>query len=112
RRWFFCLTIVRRWKKWLAVTVVMLTTFITLVLPIFGVVQLLVPKISYAIHNPEMFVDVFNKAKNLLTEYFAEFKVSEDQIQGAIKTTTYLLTKTMTGTAHVLINVLVAFFLL
>lgn len=112
RRWFFCLTIVRRWKKWMAVSLVMFTTFITLVLPIFGVVQLLLPKITYAINHTDMFVDIFNKGKLLLSQYFPEFKVSEDQVQSAIRTTTNVLTKTMTGTAHVLVNVLVAFFIL
>ncbi len=112
RKWFFYLTIIKRWRRWMAVSVVMATTFLTMVLPVFGIVQLLLPKITYAINHTDMFVDIFNKAKLLLAEYFPEFKISEDQIQSAIRTTTNVLTKTMTGTAHVLVNVLVAFFIL
>jgi predicted PurR-regulated permease PerM len=112
RKWFFVLTIVKKWKKWFAITTVMIATFITLVLPVLGVIQLLIPKITYAINNTDMFVEMFNKGKFLLAEYFPDFKVSDEQLQGGIATVTGLLTKAMSGTAHIFVNILVAFFLL
>lgn len=112
RKFYFNLTIMKRWKKWQAVTLLMSATFFVLVLPIFGVVQLLYPKISYALANTDIFIQYFEELKQLATKYIPNLKISDEQIQSAIQSMSGLLMKTLGGTMHVLVNVVVAFFLL
>lgn len=112
RKFYFYLTILKRWKSWMAISVLMLAIFLLLVLPIFGIVQLLIPKINYALNNTQMFSEYFQQLISFLQKYIPEFKISDEQLQTAIQVVTGALLRTLSGTMHVLINVIIAFFLL
>lgn len=112
RKWFFYLSIVKKWKKWLAIFTIMTGIIALLILPIWGVIALLLPKINYAVSHPEMFINVFDQTKALVSKYLPEFKISESQIQNIFATGSDLLSQAMSGATQVVVNIAVAFFIL
>lgn len=112
RKFYFNLTLKKKWKNWQAITLLMTITFFLLVLPVFGVAQLLYPKITYAINNTDEFVNYFEELKHIAAKYIPGFKISDEQMQNALQSVSGLLMKALGGTMHVLVNVIIAFFLL
>src|ERR1700712_746971 len=51
RKWMFRMVYVRKWKPGAAACVLMLTSFIVIMVPIWMVVNLLSPRISFAIEH-------------------------------------------------------------
>jgi predicted PurR-regulated permease PerM len=112
RKFYFYLTIIKRWKQWMAISVLMFAIFLLLVMPVFGIVQLLIPKINFALNNTSIFKDYFQQLISIAEKYIPEFKISEEQLQTAVQAVTATLLRTLSGTMHVLVNVIIAFFLL
>lgn len=63
RKWMFRMQYVRKWKPGSAALILMLTSFIVILVPIWGVVNLLLPKIYFAINNSS---EVISKVSVLL----------------------------------------------
>jgi len=57
RKWMFRMVYVRKWKSGSAAGVLMLTSFIVIMVPIWMVVNLLSPRISFAIEHSQEAVD-------------------------------------------------------
>lgn len=63
RKWMFRMVYVRKWKPGTAACVLMLTSFIVIMVPIWMVVNLMSPKISFAIQHAS---EVISKIKPIL----------------------------------------------
>ncbi|MEO6832919.1 MAG: hypothetical protein ABI378_10535, partial [Chitinophagaceae bacterium] len=54
RQWFFKLTVIYNWKKWLAATVFILGSIVVFVIPITLTVLLIAPKVMLLVQNPSL----------------------------------------------------------
>lgn len=59
RKWMFRMVYVRKWKPGAAATLLMFTTFVVIMLPIWGVVNMISPRITFAIdHSAEVLAKI------------------------------------------------------
>lgn len=108
---FFKLTIIKKWKKWKAMCVLLGAALLSLALPVWGIIQLMVPKLNYALHHTNDIKDQLNQFKDLINTYIPEFSITEAQVQKLLQFSTTVMTSLLNGTAHVLVNILIAFFI-
>ncbi len=116
RQYYFRLTIKRRWKKWVAAITLIATCVIVFVLPIWLLVQLLIPQFTYAFQHSGELVAEGNRLVLLVKEYLPRLKIDDQQIQQGIQRVAMIiptfLSATLNATTSVMINVLTAFFIL
>ncbi len=116
RQYYFNLTIRRRWKKWVAAITLILTCVIVFVLPIWLLVELLMPQLTYAFQHSGELVTQGNHFMELVKEYLPRLRIDEQQIQQGIQKAVMViptfLSATLNATTSVMINVLTALFIL
>lgn len=116
RQYFFNLTIKRKWKKWLAAILLIFTCVIVFVIPVWLLVQLLMPKFTYAFQHSGEFMAQGNHLMVLIREYLPRLNINDQQIQQGLQKAIMIiptfLNATINATASVMINVLTAFFIL
>lgn len=112
RQFYFNLTIKRRWKKWVSAVVLILACVVLFVLPLWALVELLIPKLTYAINHSNELVDQGNKLLNMAEQYVPQLKIDDQQIQQAIQKAMSIGTSFLNATASVVVNTLTAFFIL
>jgi predicted PurR-regulated permease PerM len=115
RQPFFNLTIRRRWKKWVAALTLIILSFLVLLLPLWMIVQLLVPKFDYAFKHTDQIIlkgTAFVDWLKLHVPLNIKNEQIEQGLQQAIMIIPMLLNATINATANVLVNTLVGFFIL
>lgn len=116
RQYFFNLTIRRRWKKWMAAIILIITCVIVFVIPIWLLVELLLPKFTYAFEHSGELIAQGNHLLVLIKRYLPRLNINEQQTQEGIQRLVMIiptfLNATINATASVMINVLTAFFIL
>jgi predicted PurR-regulated permease PerM len=116
RQYFFNLTIKRRWKKWLAALTLIFTCIFVFIIPIWLLIQLLMPKFSYAFQHSGEFMAQGNHFLAVIRQYLPRLKIDEAQLQEGfqrvILAIPIFLKATIDATTSVMINVLTALFIL
>jgi predicted PurR-regulated permease PerM len=116
RQYFFNLTIKRRWKKWMAATILIFTCVIVFVIPIWLLVQLLMPKFTYAFEHSGELMAQGNHLLVLIKRYLPRLNINDQQSQEGLQRLLMIiptfLNATINATASVMVNVLAAFFIL
>lgn len=112
RQFYFNLTIKRRWKKWVSAVVLILACVVVFVLPLWALVELLIPKFTYAIDHSNELVAQGNKMLVMVKTYIPQLKIDDQQIQQGIQKALGVGTSFLNATASVMVNTLTAFFLL
>ena len=112
RQFYFNLTIKRRWKKWVSAVVLILACVVVFVLPLWALVELLIPKFTYAINHSNELVAQGNQFLLLVKQYAPQLKIDDQQIQQGMQKALGIGTSFLNATASVMINTLTAFFLL
>jgi predicted PurR-regulated permease PerM len=116
RQFYFNLTIRRRWKKWMAATILIITCVIVFVIPIWLLVQLLLPKFTYAFEHSGEIMAQGNHLIALVKRYLPRLNINDQQTQEGIQRIVMViptfLNATINATASVVINILTAFFIL
>ena len=112
RKMYFYLTIVKRRPKGLSSILIILGIVILLLLPFAGIALLLIPKIKYAFNNTDAIMDQVNELIDLIKKYFPDFEISQDQIQTIVGKSTEIFTAMLNATASVVVNVIVALFII
>lgn len=112
RQFFFNLTIKRRWKKWVSAVVLILACMVVFVLPLWALVELLIPKFTYAINHSNELVDQGNRLLDMVEQYVPQLKIDDTQIQQGIQQALSIGTSFLNATASVMVNTLTAFFIL
>jgi len=112
RQYFFRLTIIRKWKKWLAALLLIVTCLIVFVLPIWLLVELLVPQFSYAFNHSDEFMAQGNQLILLVKKYFPQLEINDQSIRDAVQQVVVIVPKFLNATMSVVVNTLVAFFIL
>jgi predicted PurR-regulated permease PerM len=112
RQFYFNLTIKRRWKKWLAAVVLIAVCIVVFVLPIWLLVEMLIPKFTYAFDHSGEFVEQGTHLLALLKEYIPQLEIDNKQIQQAVQQAVSVVPTFLNATASVVVNILTAFFIL
>lgn len=116
RQYFFNLTIKRKWKKWIAALTLIVACTLLFALPIWIIIQLLVPKFEYAMKHSDQIMTQTNQMINWVKGNLPKLKINNEQIQQGLQQLLLmipvLLNATLNATASVLVNTLTAFFIL
>jgi predicted PurR-regulated permease PerM len=112
RKWMFRLVHVRKWKPALAATVLMLSSFIVIVVPLAMVIQMLSSKISFAIkHSAEAIeaIRLFVKQTEVKTGFAI---LNEENLQKLSSLVATKLPSILGATFNTLTTVVVLYFIL
>jgi len=116
RQYFFNLTIKRKWKKWIAALILIIACALVLSLPLWVIVQMLVPKFDYAIRHSDEFMAQANHFLNWIKSNLPKLKINDSQVQQGLQQILVMvpvfLNATLNATMSVLLNTLTAFFIL
>jgi len=112
RQYYFRLTIVRGWKKWIAAIVFILLALLVFVLPIFVLLQMLMPKLSYFVSNTNQFGSGLDTISRRIQAVIPQFKFGDAQIRELIQKATSSIPGVLGATANMFSNTTLAFFLL
>ncbi|XZF16689.1 AI-2E family transporter [Chitinophagaceae bacterium MMS25-I14] len=112
RQFYFRLTIIYNWKKWLAAIVFILGALLIFVLPFTLLLQMLLPKLSYFLSNANQFSGGLEAISDKIEKIFPQFKIEQEQISGMLRNVTEQLPGLLGATANMLTNTVLAFFIL
>lgn len=116
RHYYFNLTIRRRWRKWVAAVTLIATCVIVFVVPVWLLVELLMPQFNYAFEHSGELVAQADHILTLVKEYLPRLKIDEQQVQQGLQRAVMIvptfLSATLNATTSVMINILAAFFIL
>jgi len=115
RQTFFNLTIRRRWKKWIVALMLIMLCALALSLPLWIIIQLLVPKFDYAFKHTDQIVLQGGRMMEWAKQHLP-INIKNEQLeqgmQQALLIVPVFLNATISATTSVLVNILVGFFLL
>lgn len=112
RHFFFNLTIIRRWKKWLAALTLILTCVFVFVIPVWLLVEMLIPQFTYAFNHSGELMEQGNQFLLLVNKYMPQLKIDDQRIQQGLQQIVGVVPKFLNATMSVVVNTLVAFFIL
>lgn len=110
RKRYFHLVEDRNWRRGFASIVLIFLTLLVLALPIFAIVEILIPKVYYLVHNSGELIAKGTLALNKVKQRFPEIKISDQQLQEGIQRGILLLPGILGTTAAIITNLVVAFF--
>lgn len=112
RGWFFRLTVIKGWKKWLAATLFIVGALVTFVLPFALITLMILPKINLLINNPGQITAAINAITRQAKELVPQLHISEADIRGMVQKISATLPGFLSSTMNVLTNLILCFFLL
>lgn len=112
RSFFFKLTQKYGWKRWLAAILIILLLVVIFLLPVWLVIQLLLPKLTLALsHANEVLVRVEAILKSY-KDYLPQEQISMEQIQTIIQKIALVVPTFLNATLGLITNIMTALFLL
>jgi len=116
RQYYFNLTIKRKWKKWMAAVVLIALCVLLLALPIWIIVQLLLPKFNYAFDHTDQIMANAAHVIEWVKGNLPKLKINDEQIQQGLQRILIIvptvINATLNATASMVLNTLTAFFIL
>jgi predicted PurR-regulated permease PerM len=112
RQYFFRLTDIKNWKKWMTAALIMAIALVVFVLPIAVCADLLLPKFYAVIHSPEKLNHLLDGITNQLQSIIPQLRIDEAQIKEWVQNAAASVPGLLTQTAAAITNLFLAFFLL
>lgn len=112
RNWYFKLVDERKWKQWVAATVLIIGMLVVVILPFYGLIEILIPKFMMIVDNSQQIQKNVLGTISYLQEKFPQIKVSEEQINQVIQKVVGIVPVILQSTAGVFANVFTALFVL
>jgi predicted PurR-regulated permease PerM len=109
RKKYFELT-ARGWNKSLSALLLIFLTLVVLAIPVWIVVEILIPKIYYLVHNSDVLLQKATTILNQVKQRFPQIKISDAQVQDVIQRSALMVPRILGTTAGIITNTLVAFF--
>lgn len=110
RKTYFRLTVERKMRKSLAAMLLILLALIILALPIWVVVQVLIPKISYLAHNYSEIMQKATVVAGELQKKFPQAKINKAQVEQFVRQGIAYVPGFFGTTTAILANLATAFF--
>lgn len=111
RSWYYNLIEQRKWKKWAAALLLILGSIILVVLPIFSIIKVLIPRINQVIEQAPTITGKLTHTMDLLKNHFPSLNISNDTILTNFKKLAAYIPQVLNATASVVANLAVAFFI-
>ncbi len=112
RQFYFKLTIIYKWKKWLAAVAMIVMCVVLFILPVWGLVELILPKIKFLMSNSASLIAQAKHAVDQVRNIAPWINISHDDIQKVIQKAIAIFPTFLNAAGSVLINTLVALFIL
>jgi predicted PurR-regulated permease PerM len=110
RKTFFRLVKDRGWKKWMAAAALILLTVLVIALPVWLIVEILIPKAKYLFANSSELLQKATVVVNQVKQKFPKVQISDAQIQQMIQKGIALAPGILGTTAGIITNLLTALF--
>lgn len=111
RKYFFHLTVIKNWKKWIAATVFLSIGVIIIALPFAFLIQVLIPKFTDLLSSGQLSA-VLGTITRKLSNVSPYLKIDEEQIMGFAEKLTSSAPIVLGTTLNMLANTALAFFIL
>lgn len=112
RQWFFRLTVVHNWKKWIAAIVFITGAMLVFVLPFLGTLAMVAPKIAQFTDNPDLLSTGIRTVTSRIHSMFPRLPFEEQQLRGLLQGAVNRIPGYLNTTLQVITNLLLCFFLL
>ncbi|RYE22554.1 MAG: AI-2E family transporter [Sphingobacteriales bacterium] len=112
RQYFFNLTVIKSWKKWVAATVFILGSMVVFVLPVILMIQVLLPRFSEFTSDPAKLTSMLDTLTQKLKHISPMLDISSAQISSLIQKLTASVPSVLGATLNMLTNAVLAFFIL
>lgn len=112
RGWFFKLTVVKGWKKWLTATLFIIGSLLVLIVPFAMITLMILPKVNILINNPGQIIAAVNLVTQKAKELVPQFHINEADIRGAVQKLTTSVPGFLSSTMNLFTNLILCFFLL
>ncbi len=114
RKSFFYLTEVRRGNKTLTSIMFILLSIVFIVLPIWAIVDYLIPQITSFLSNTDQIVSQFNLLKEYMADkpFLKDIDMSDEALLAMLQRFTKYVPSILNSVAEVGVNILVTFFVL
>ncbi|MBO9619359.1 MAG: AI-2E family transporter [Niabella sp.] len=114
RKTYFRLTEERKWRKPLASIFLMLLTLIVVALPLWLIIEVMIPQIGGLLANKQVVVEKYNAIKAFLATkpILNRINLSEDAVLGALGKVTAYFPGLLNSVAEILVNIFTALFIL
>ncbi len=114
RKPYYYLTEAKKWNKHATSIFLILLSFVTIAVPLWVLVEILIPQISSLIANKDIAIQKFNALKTFLSSkpLLNKINLSEENLLVLIQKITAYLPRVFNSAAAVLVNLATAFFIL
>ena len=114
RKSYFKLTEKRRWNKILTSLLAILISIVFIVLPIWALVDYLVPQITSLLSNTDRILSQFNLLKEYMADkpFLKDIDMSNEALLNILQSFTKYVPSILNSVAEVVINIIVALFVL
>lgn len=112
RNLFFRLIRKYKWKKWLAATAIIVALVLAFLLPVWLIVELLIPKFNYVFSHTDAIVSSAKQLLETLKQYAPQIRITEEQVQQAVQKVAFVIPSFLNATLGMLVNFITALFLL
>lgn len=114
RTWYFKLTEGRRWNKSLTSILFIILSVIFIVLPVWAIIDYMVPQITSFLSNKEEIIDKFNTLKVYMSDkpMLRDIDMSDAALLNTLQSLTRYVPNILNSVAEVAVNIVVTFFVL
>lgn len=112
RYWYFKLIEERHWKRWLAATALILGMLVVVILPLYGLIEILIPRFTVIVDNSDQIKESVIGTLTYLQSKFPQIEISNEQISGAIQKVVAFVPVILSSMAGVFANIFTALFIL
>ena len=112
RRPMYLLVFEKKWKKWIAATMLMVVSFVVIVLPFTWIGYILADKVAPLFQNPEIISGTAEKIQGYLTQKFGSKIFDQINIAKITEKITEFVPPLIASIANAFLNITMAYFLL
>lgn len=114
RNSFFRLTEKQGWKKSLASVFLMVITLISIIIPLWIIIEILIPQISNLLANRQIIVEKFNAVKAFMQSkpLLNRINLSEENLFAQLQKVAAYIPRVLNSVAEVFVNIATALFIL
>jgi len=112
RNWYFHLIERKKWRRWIAATLMIIGLIIALFLPIYGLVAILTPMINDLISNSDSIVANVTKTIDYINQQFPDLNFSKEKVVPYLQQGLVVVPAILQSTASVFANIFTALFIL
>lgn len=112
RKYYFALTVVRKWSKWFAALLFIIVLIVGIAIPLYLAVMVISPKINWLIDNQKIAADILESISQKFKHYTGRELWSDANAETVVRKLFSWAPSLLNSTANVLSNIGFTFFLL